>query len=286
MFVYVADVARLYETVGDAAARAFVDAVLTHCRADVARSRGNIVKSMGEGLLATFEACSDAAVAASAMHRYIDANTMRFNRQMALKIGLCQGPLVRVDGDIFGDTVNVSARMSDLAVAHQTLAPLAAREHLHATQKGLVRTLGRFAVKGKSEPITVIELIWRTPDDMMEMTRSIAAPKNMGGLLIISYLGHDWRVSPVEPRLSLGRSADCDVVVNDPQASRLHAKLELRSDKFVLVDRSTNGTLLKIGQSPEVELHREEAILQGEGTIRFGGLDRSSVGETVHYRCT
>jgi adenylate cyclase len=160
------------------------------------------------------------------------------------------------------------------------------KEQLATSQRGLIRALGRFAVKGKSEPISVIELVWRTPDDMLEMTRIIAQPKSLGGLLIIQYHGNEWRVSPVEPRLSLGRSAECDVIVSDPQASRVHAKLELRSNKFVLVDRSTNGTLLKIGATPEVELHREEAILQGEGTIRFGTADRAAPGESVFFRCT
>jgi DNA-binding NtrC family response regulator len=43
-------------------------------------------------------------------------------------------------------------------------------------------------------------------------------------------------------RITVGRSAECDVSLPDPELSRLHAEVERRGDRFHLVDRSGRGT--------------------------------------------
>jgi predicted component of type VI protein secretion system len=40
-------------------------------------------------------------------------------------------------------------------------------------------------------------------------------------------------------------------------ASRMHARIERRRDKFVLVDQSSNGTYVRIDGEPEIQLRRE-----------------------------
>jgi hypothetical protein len=57
-----------------------------------------------------------------------------------------------------------------------------------------------------------------------------------------------------------------DLVVADTQSSRRHAEIELRGDKFVLIDRSSNGTFVQIDGEREFLLSREEVVLRGAGT--------------------
>jgi tetratricopeptide (TPR) repeat protein len=71
----------------------------------------------------------------------------------------------------------------------------------------------------------------------------------------------------------LGRHADCDLVLQDDQASRRHAQVEPGPDGFVLVDLgSTNGTLLN-GQRLDgpTPLSPGDRILVGDTTVRFIG---------------
>jgi ABC-type multidrug transport system ATPase subunit/pSer/pThr/pTyr-binding forkhead associated (FHA) protein len=46
-------------------------------------------------------------------------------------------------------------------------------------------------------------------------------------------------------RVVIGREADCDVLVNEPAASRHHAVLQRESDAWVVVDTSSNGTFVR-----------------------------------------
>jgi predicted component of type VI protein secretion system len=62
----------------------------------------------------------------------------------------------------------------------------------------------------------------------------------------------------------------CDVVISDPRASRTHAKIERRRDRFVLVDMSSNGTFVTFQGEAEFVLKREEVILRGSGQVAFG----------------
>ena len=73
------------------------------------------------------------------------------------------------------------------------------------------------------------------------------------------------------PAISMGRDQDCDVVIHDRRASRKHASIEWRNGHPFLIDRSTNGTFVALGNSPEIFLRRSEVVLRGKGTICFAG---------------
>lgn len=76
------------------------------------------------------------------------------------------------------------------------------------------------------------------------------------GRLRIKYQGRIWRLR--DPETLLGRSRSCDIIVGSPLASRVHARLVLRSGALQLVDPgSRNGTTLNgeavSGSSPVTE---------------------------------
>jgi pSer/pThr/pTyr-binding forkhead associated (FHA) protein len=76
----------------------------------------------------------------------------------------------------------------------------------------------------------------------------------------------------------MGRGEQNDFVVLDPQASRVHARIEYRRDHFVLIDQSLNGTYLQLQGKPEIELRRDEIELDSSGLIGLG----KSTGEERH----
>ena len=83
----------------------------------------------------------------------------------------------------------------------------------------------------------------------------------------------------------LGRDPQNDVVVADRMASRVHARIERRRDRFVLVDQSSNGTFVTMEGEPEIHLRREDLILRGRGRITFGHAWRDAADEVLTFSC-
>ena len=76
-----------------------------------------------------------------------------------------------------------------------------------------------------------------------------------------------------------------DVVIADRKASRVHAHIERRRDKFVLIDHSSNGTWVTADGKAEVTLRREELILRGRGHISFGHAFGDDPAEVLAFAC-
>jgi TolB-like protein/class 3 adenylate cyclase/cytochrome c-type biogenesis protein CcmH/NrfG len=83
----------------------------------IAASRGRLVKTTGDGFLVEFTSVVDALRCAVDVQREIAdrGGETRADRRLELRIGVHQGDIVVEDGDIFGDGVNVAARLEALA---------------------------------------------------------------------------------------------------------------------------------------------------------------------------
>jgi class 3 adenylate cyclase len=83
----------------------------------IARHRGRIVKTTGDGLLVEFASAVDALRCAAEMQAaMVESNALLpADRRIEFRIGIHQGDIVVEDGDIFGDGVNVAARLEGLA---------------------------------------------------------------------------------------------------------------------------------------------------------------------------
>ena len=81
----------------------------------------------------------------------------------------------------------------------------------------------------------------------------------------------------------VGRDASCQLVVPDRMASRQHARIERRRDKFILIDISTNGTFVEFDGEAEMVLRREEVMLRGKGRIALGHSMSGLPEETIYF---
>src|SRR5688572_13173809 len=97
---------------------AALDAARAVFRAQVASSRGRIIDTAGDSVLAVFETATGAVTAALAIQA---ALTQRFadepaDRRMRFRIGVHLGDVVeKADGTVYGDGVNIAARLQGLA---------------------------------------------------------------------------------------------------------------------------------------------------------------------------
>ena len=173
------------------------------------------------------------------------------------------------DHDVFGDTVNVAARVTALARPAQILAPKPCVEALPGYMQSGIRTLGAFGVRGKEQPLDLCEILWDISADLTVMHGGPTHSTPSAAALMIAYRGQNWQVAR-DGHVTLGRAVDNDVVVDCPRASRTHARIEGRPAGFVLIDLSSNGTFVANTTGREIILRREELLLQGEGSIGPG----------------
>src|ERR1044071_4990785 len=83
----------------------------------IAEHRGRIVKTTGDGLLVEFPSVVSAVHCAVEVQRSIAERNARVaaERRIEFRIGIHQGDVIAEDGDIFGDGVNIAARLEGLA---------------------------------------------------------------------------------------------------------------------------------------------------------------------------
>ena len=80
------------------------------------RHRGRVFKLMGDGLLAEFASVVDAVAAAVEIQEATPERSAHLpeDRRVALRIGVNLGDVVVEDGDLFGDSVNIAARLQEI----------------------------------------------------------------------------------------------------------------------------------------------------------------------------
>jgi class 3 adenylate cyclase len=71
----------------------------------ISKYRGNLIKEMGDGILASFHSSSDAARCA------FEIQAESKNKEIPLKIGIHEGEMVFNDDDVMGDGVNIASRL-------------------------------------------------------------------------------------------------------------------------------------------------------------------------------
>jgi adenylate cyclase len=194
-----------------------------------------------------------------------------------------QGPVVEKGGDVFGDTVNLAARLTEMATRGQIITSLDTVQLLTPIQKMDCRQLYSIPVRGKDREVPICELMWSDADDHTQVVAQRASTDS-GTALRLIYRSRVMVVGGDRRSVVLGREGTADLVIADRMASRAHCEIEQRQDKFVLADHSANGTYLSIDGDREIVLRREEALLRGHGFITLG-QSRASATEFVEFYC-
>jgi len=287
LFADVCDSTKLYDALGNSAARALVSECLTLMTRSVDRHLGSVIKTIGDELMCSFPTADDAADAAVEIQIAVDGLDPRRKKDrivvLRVRIGFHVGPVIVEDGDLFGDAVNVAARMAGLAKAAQIVTSQAAVNEMAASNQAKTRFLDRLPVKGKLEDIDVCEVLWKR-DDLTMMSSGVFEMTAIGGRLELDYRGDSFHCDAQTPLRVLGRRPPADIVVEDPKASREHARIECRRGRFHLIDVSTNGTWVEV-EGRAHYLRRQELMLSGTGRISLGSsFDKTR--ETVEFRCT
>ncbi len=272
----------LYDTLGDAQAKKIIDACIIMMRKIVGQYNGRVIKTIGDEIMCALPDADAACLAACDLqHRIMSLPTVS-NIKRAIRVGLHFGPVLQAHNDVFGDTVNLAARMVGFAKAGQIITTRATVQCLSPLLQKNTRRIAAVTVKGKGDEVTVCEIIWQGGEELTMATPSIFTPFEQTTLQLC-YRGSTLVVEPGDASLFLGRDPSCRITVADSRASRQHARIERRQNKFFLIDQSTNGTFLLTAGETEFALRREEVMLRGVGRIGFGHSVREAGDEFVEF---
>lgn len=288
LFADVSGSTRLFETRGDEAALRIIGGVLVALAEVAARHGGRVVKTIGDEIMCTFPAALNGLLAATDMQRRVKNDIDFVRDNLAIRIGLHHGEALIEGHDVFGDAVNTAARMADKSLARRDQIVATASTVLGITStNGLrVRSLGTARVLGKLAPIDVVDVLWQ--EDLANVTtvqRVVAGEQPASDTrLLLRYRSQVFEVDESAP-FSIGRDPTSSLVIETEWVSRNHALIEWKRGYFMLADRSTNGTWMRIGADDELFVHRDEAHLRRSGSISLGQAHGADDSDLVHFQC-
>ena len=285
LFVDICGSTQLYENLGDKAAAAKVESCLAALRIRIEAAGGRVIQRVGDELMCLFETGDGALDAAQSMQEsLLDAGAFG-EAAIGIRVGCHYGPVIEKTGDLFGDTVNVAARAAAVAKAGQVITTEDTVATMSRAARDKLRVLGRFTLRGKREDLTLYELVWQDNADLT-LVGTLSDLRVQTARLTLHYGGREFHLdSRDRGALTLGRDAGCDVIVTDVKASRRHARIETRRDKFVLIDQSVNGTYVRIGEE-EIVVQREELILYAHGVFSLGHRSAAPAESVIEFACS
>ena len=230
----------------------------------VARRGGRVVNAPGDALLAEFPSAVEAVQAAIEIQQSVEGHNIELeaDRRMQFRIGINLGDVIEEsDGTIYGDGVNIAARMEALAEPGRICVTRNVYNQVKNKVGVAFELLGEHRVKNIAEPITVYRVLLerarkRLPISAMLMgsrTRRMAGAAVATALMIVvgvlawnAYLRQPLTAMPLPDKPSVA-VLPFDNLSDDPAGDRLAdaltenviTNLSLSRDLFVIARNST-----------------------------------------------
>lgn len=286
MFADICDSTALYDRVGDTQARHLISWCIATMLHEITPFEGRLIKTIGDEVMCTFPNAEAAFNAARAMQNAIKNKRAEDGTAMHIRIGFHHGDVIREASDIFGDTVNVAARVVGLARTDQIMTTQAVQDALPPRLQNETYQIMSAELKGKQEKYPIFLVVWE--EDNMETTRFNATLHRKTSAesaheLTLKCNGQQFKINTDCKSVMLGRGDHCDIIVRNNFVSRQHVRIEYRFGKFLIVDQSTNGTYVRFNDGHVTHITREEMILKDSGIFSLGQSSFENVNEFVEF---
>ncbi len=286
LFADVVGSTQLYDKFGDTKASETVADCLDVMKAATRQYNGTVIKTIGDEVMSTFATVEEAMSAAVTMQTRISADNKQDDRiPVSIRIGCHFGPVVQEQNDIFGAAVHTANRMTSQAKARQIVISGDTVKKMNPDIQKQTRQIDVATVRGKLDEVALYEFLWN-PEEATSMLPTIGWENQQRNVskMVLSFRDQSIEVSDRRKIVIMGRADDNDLVIKGNLISRIHAKVEMRRGKFVLVDQSTNGTFVQNVQGEEWFVRRDSTELRGEGTIGLGRAEEPGGSLAIHYK--
>ena len=286
LFADVVGSTQLYDKFGDTKASETVALCLDVMKDATHQYNGTVIKTIGDEVMPTFSSVEEAMSAAVMMQSRISTDSKQDDRiPVSIRIGCHYGPVVQEQNDIFGAAVHTANRMTSQAKARQIVISGGTVEKMNAELRKQTRQIDVATVRGKIDEVALYEFLWN-PEEATSMLPTIEweNQSRKSSTLTLKFRDQTVEVSDRHKNAIMGRAEDNDLVVKGNLISRIHAKIEMRRGKFMLVDQSTNGTFVQDLQGEETFVRRDSTEIGGEGTIGLGRAEAPGSSLAIHFK--
>ncbi len=288
LFADVVGSTQLYDKFGDSKASETVAHCLEVMKDATHQFDGTVIKTIGDEVMCTFQSADDAMSAATQMQARITADQEEGSEEeripVSIRIGCHFGPVVQEQNDIFGAAVHTANRMTSQAKARQIVISGATVDQMGPDWSAQTRQIDIATVRGRIDEVALYELLWQ-PDEATSMVPTIEwqSKTTNAKKLVLSFRETTVEVTDEKKNVNMGRADDNDLVVKGNLISRIHARVEKRRGKFMLIDQSTNGTFLQSVEGAETFVRRDSTELLGEGVIGLGRVAKPGTPLAIHF---
>lgn len=296
MFADVPGSATLFERLRDSEALHAVERCMKRMTRSLEGYNGRTLQIGGDELLALFDSAEDACHAAIDMQQRIADLPPVGGYKLGIRIGLHAGEVLENRGQASGEAVRTAARICGTAQRDQILVSAGVIAGLPTHNAiSAERAPNPDALSEGGNTLQLHQIFWPAPAQITPNDTAAppapAAPREEAvtpapepvDRLCIRYHGKAYLLDSKTPLLTIGRDQGNKLVVDDAKASRLHARVERRSDGYYLVDTSTNGTFLTLTGQREIILRRSEVRVTANGRIAFGTSSNDPKAEIAEF---
>jgi len=174
-----------FERFGDTAGLAMLHRHTEQATAVIQQHQGNVIKTIGDSVMAEFPEPAQAVRAAVDIQRqqWKQNEQLPDQEQTHLRIGVHAGLGFRYGGDVYGDVVNVAARVTKRTGPAQILISGAVRETLSGDAQLRCHSLGKITIEGRAEKEEVFEALWTDADTYAGLRRLLSSALQRGDLV-------------------------------------------------------------------------------------------------------
>ena len=232
----------------------------------VTRHRGRIFKTTGDGFLVEFSSAVDAVRCAALVQAEMAGRNAgeAENRQILFRIGINVGDIVEQDGDIFGDGVNIAARLEGMAEPGGICVSARVQEDVASKIELVFDDMGEQSLKNIARPVRAFRL-------------QLERPARVDGEMRLASLGKP--SIAVLPFQNLSGQPDQDFFGDGIAEDIITALSKLRG--FFVIAR--NSTFAYKNKTPDVrQVARELGVRYVlEGSVRKSGEQLRVTGQLI-----
>jgi class 3 adenylate cyclase len=286
LFADVAGSTESFDALGDEKAKEWILNIQRLMTNVVKNSSGEVLDYIGDEVMCRFPDANTAVDAACNIQLAMQEMPLTDGIAASARIGINWGSII-ADGDrLFGDTINIASRLTEIAEAGQIIISDTVVSLLSAEAKNKVRQFDRVNVKGKRDTLSIYDVLWEQEGvTAIVSTTKTPTAQARGNTLVLDHQNKQVEVGQKTTGFRIGRDEKSSLVVASSFASRTHARIEFRRGKFVLADQSTNGTYIKTNDGKVVYIRREELPLWGSGEIGLGEAISDGNRNIIRFYC-
>lgn len=251
---------------------------------------GKVIQSSKSELVALFDKAEEACQAAIDMQQRVEDLPPISGVKHSIRVAFHCGPVAMGGEGISGAGFDGAAKLVGMAKAGQILLSAEAVNALSQNLRTSSKAIDRQLIGNGGETTAVYELPWAESGDITALqlrsvgvdTAKLSAARELPKLCV-RHSGKAFLLDGKNEGLSFGRDGACDVVIQDKRASRSHARILRRRDRYVLVDESTNGTYVAFEGEPEMFVRHSEVVLGNKGLLAFGHSATGGDAEVAEF---